>query len=99
MRKQIQRMGILCLMFMTAMIGSAQTTAKWDFRNNIPDGIQQNTNYQGVEADIESDVAGIVMHVDATSGKLYCVGRDNAQMNPGTILQVPVGTTDDVVTV
>ena len=99
MKKQTQRMGMLCLMLMMAMIGSAQTTAKWDFRNDIPEGIQQSTNYQGVEADIESDVAGIVMHVDALKGKLYCVGRDNAQMNPGTILQVPVGTTDDVVTV
>ena len=99
MKKQLQRMGMLCLMLMTAIIGSAQATAKWDFRNDIPAGIQENTNYQGVVADIPSDVPGIVMHVDATGGKLYCVGRNNAQMNPGTVMQVPVGTTDDVVTV
>ncbi len=74
-------------------------TAVWDFKNDQPAGIQEATSYQGVEADIPSTVEGIVMHVDATAGKLYCVGRNNAQMNPGTILQVPVVSTEDVVTV
>ena len=74
-------------------------TAVWDFRNDLPAGIQEATNYQGVEADIASTVEGIVMHVDATAGKLYCVGRNNAQMNPGTVLQVPVVSAEDVVTV
>ena len=92
-------MAMLCLMMLTAVWANAATTAKWDFQNDIPAGIQENTNYQGVAADVESDVPGIVMHVDATGGKLYCVGRNNAQMNPGTVLQVPVTTTDDVVTV
>ncbi|MBQ4210246.1 MAG: hypothetical protein II658_04510, partial [Prevotella sp.] len=74
-------------------------TAKWDFKNDVPSGIRAATNYQGVEADVQSDVDGIVMHVDATSGKLYCVGRNNAQMNPGTVLQIPVVSNEDVVTV
>ena len=99
MKKQIQGIGMLCLMLLTALWANAATTAKWDFKNDIPSGIQANTNYQGVEADVEADVAGIFMHVDATSGKLYCVNRDNAQMNPGTVLQVPVIATEDVVTV
>ena len=99
MKKQIQRIGMLCLMLLTALWANAATTAKWDFKNDIPSGIQANTNYQGVEADVEADVAGIFMHVDATSGKLYCVNRDNAQMNPGTVLKVPVTDTKDVVTV
>ncbi len=90
---------MLCLMLLTALWAGASTTATWDFKNDVPAGIQENTNYQGVEADIESDVTGIFMHVDATSGKLYCVGRNNAQMNPGTVLQVPVSDTKDVVTV
>ncbi len=90
---------MLCLMLLTALWAGAATTATWDFQNDIPAGIQANTNYQGVAVDVESDVAGIFMHVDATSGKLYCVGRNNAQMNPGTILQVPVTDTKDVVTV
>ena len=99
MRKQIQKAGMLCLMLLTALWAGAATTATWDFQNDIPAGIQANTNYQGVAVDVESDVAGIFMHVDATSGKLYCVGRNNAQMNPGTVLQVPVVSKEDVVTV
>lgn len=74
-------------------------TALWDFQNDLPAGIQAATNYQGNEADVPSTVEGIVMHVDATSGKFYCVGRNNAQMNPGTILQIPVVSTADVVSV
>ena len=81
------------------VINYDDVTAEWDFLNNLPAGIQDNTNYQGVEADIPSTVEGIVMHVNAINGKLYCVGRKNAQMNPGTILQIPVKSTKDVVTV
>lgn len=90
----------LCLLLLASLSANAETvTAKWDFKNNVPAGIQENTNYQGKTADVESDVAGIVMHVDATGGKLYCVGRNNAQMNPGTVLQIPVVSKEDVVTV
>ena len=86
-------------MIATTLMAGAATTAKWDFKNNIPAGIQENTNYQGVVAQVESDVEGIFMTVDATNGKLYCVGRNNAQMNPGTILKVPVTSNEDIVTV
>ncbi|MBQ4294191.1 MAG: hypothetical protein II755_01240 [Prevotella sp.] len=99
MEKLLQRIGLLCAMLLATMAGSAATTASWDFQNDLPAGICEATNYQGVEADVESDVPGIMMHVDATAGKLYCVGRNNAQMNPGTVLRIPVSTTDDVVTV
>ena len=99
MKRQLQRMSMLCCLLITALWAGAATTATWDFQNNVPAGICESTNYQGVEADIQSSVEGIFMHVDATSGKLYCVNRDNAQMNPGTILQVPVSSTDDIVTV
>lgn len=100
MRKLLLRFSALCLMLVTAMaVNAAEVTAKWDFQNNLPAGIQDATNLQGVEGDLQSTVEGIVMHVDATNGKLYCVGRDNAQMNPGTVLQVPVYSTKDVVTV
>ena len=67
MKKQIQRIGMLCLMLLTALWANAATTAKWDFKNDIPSGIQTNTNYQGVEADVESDVAGIFMHENSTA--------------------------------
>ena len=99
MKRQLQRMSMLCSLLITALWAGAATTATWDFQNDIPAGICESTNYQGVEADIASDVEGVAMHVDATNGKLYCVGRNNAQMNPGTILRVPVSSTDDYVTV
>ena len=100
MKKLLLRFSALCVMLLTAMaVNAAEVTAKWDFKNDLPAGIRTATNFQGVEADLQSTVDGIAMHVDATSGKLYCVGRDNAQMNPGTVLQVPVYSTKDVVTV
>ena len=99
MEKLLQRIGLLCAMLLATLAGSAATTASWDFQNDLPAGICEATNYQGVEADVEATVPGIMMHVDATAGKLYCVGRNNAQMNPGTVLRIPVSTTDDVVTV
>ncbi len=88
-------------MAFVACLANAQenVTAKWDWQNNNPSGIQDNTNYDGVEADILSTVDGVYMHVDATNGKLNCVGRNNAQFNSGTILQVPVKSTKDIVTV
>ncbi|MBR6938695.1 MAG: InlB B-repeat-containing protein [Prevotella sp.] len=100
MKKIYLQMLTLCLLLLASVSVNAETvTAKWDFKNDVPSGIRAATNYQRVEADVQSDVDGIVMHVDATSGKLYCVGRDNAQMNPGTVLQIPVVSNEDVVTV
>ncbi len=99
MKKLFLKMGLLGVMLMTVVALKAATTAKWDFKNDIPAGICEATNYQNVEADIESSVPGIFMHVDATNGKLYCIGRDNAQFNAGTILRIPVSSTKDVVTV
>lgn len=100
MSKQLQRLGTLCLLICCALFAKAQdVTAQWNFKNDVPSGIQAATNYQGTTADIASDVDGVTMHVDATNGKLYCIGRDNAQFNSGTILQVPVKSTRDIVTV
>ena len=92
---------MLCLSLILTTVVRAQgdVTASWDFENDLPAGIQSATNYQGVTADIPSTVEGIAMHVDATNGKLYCIGRNNAQFNSGTILQVPVKSAKDLVTV
>ncbi len=94
-------MTIFVMMLMLSTIAKAQgdVTAKWDFKNDLPEGIQAATNYQKTTVDISSTVEGVSMHVDATSGKLYCVGRNNAQFNEGTKLQVPVKSTRDIVTV
>ena len=64
----------------------------------MPEGINTATNFQGKVGDITSTVDGILLHVDATNGKLK--GRTtDAQFNTGTILQVPVKSAKDIVTV
>lgn len=101
MNKLFRRWGMMCLALILPLVTNAQgdVIAEWNFQKNIPEGICDATNYEGVEADIPSNVEGISMHVDATNGKLNCVGRDNAQFNNGTILRVPVKTAKDTVTV
>ena len=99
MKKNLLRFGLLSLMLVFAFIAKAQdVTALWDFQHNVPEGINAATNIQGKTGDVASTVEGISMHVDATSGKLY--GRQSdAQFNQGTILQVPVKSAQDIVTV
>ena len=99
MKKNLLRFGLLSLLLVFAFIAKAQdVTAIWDFQHNVPEGINTATNFQGKVGDITSTVDGILLHVDATNGKLK--GRDtDAQFNTGTILQVPVKSAKDIVTV
>lgn len=99
MKRNLLKFGLLSLMLVFAFIAKAQDiTAIWDFQNNLPEGINAATNFQGKTGDIASTVEGISMHVDAINGKLY--GRQtDAQFNQGTILQVPVKSAKDIVTV
>ena len=101
MKHLLKSMTLCVMMLLTAVVAMAQgdVTAKWDFKNDLPEGIQAATNYQKTTVDIPSTVEGVSMHVDATKGKLYCVGRNNAQFNENTVLQVPVKSTRDVVVV
>ena len=99
MKKNLLRFGLLSLLLLFAFIAKAQdVTAIWDFQHNVPEGINAATNFQGKVGDITSTVDGILLHVDATNGKLK--GRTtDAQFNTGTILQVPVKSAKDIVTV
>ena len=99
MKKNLLRFGLLSLLLVFAFIAKAQNvTAVWDFQKNLPEGINTAANFQGKEGDLASTVEGITMHVNATKGKLK--GRDtDAQFNTGTILQIPVKSANDVVTV
>ena len=99
MKKNLLRFGLLSLLLVFAFIAKAQdVTAIWDFQHNVPEGINAATNFQGKVGDITSTVDGILLHVDATNGKLK--GRTtDAQFNTGTILQVPVKSAKDIVTV
>ena len=99
MKRNLLRLGLLSLLLVFAFIAKAQNvTAVWDFQNNLPEGINTAANFQGKEGDLASTVEGITMHVNATQGKLQ--GRtSDAQFNAGTILQIPVKSANDVVTV
>ena len=99
MKKNLLRFGLLSLLLVFAFIAKAQdVTAIWDFQHNVSEGINTATNFQGKVGDITSTVDGILLHIDATNGKLK--GRDtDAQFNTGTILQVPVKSAKDIVTV
>ena len=99
MKKDLLRLGLLSLLLAFAFIAKAQNvTAVWDFQKNLPEGINTAANFQGKEGDLASTVEGITMHVNATQGKL--AGRkSDAQFNTGAILQIPVKSANDVVTV
>lgn len=99
MKRNLLRLGLLSLLLVFAFIAKAQNvTAVWDFQNNLPEGINTAANFQGNEGDLASTVEGITMHVNATQGKLK--GRtSDAQFNAGTILQIPVKSANDVLTV
>lgn len=99
MNRNLLRFGLLSLLLVFACIAKAQdVTAIWDFQNNLPEGINTATNFQGKTGDVNSTVEGIIMHVDATTGKLK--GRtSDAQFNTGAKLQIPVKSAKDVVTV
>ncbi len=99
MKKNLLRFRLLSLLLVFAFIAKAQNvTAVWDFQNNLPEGINTAANFQGKEGDLASTVEGITMHVNATQGKLK--GRTtDAQFNAGTILQIPVKSANDMVTV
>ena len=99
MKRNLLRLGLLSLLLAFAFIAKAQNvTAVWDFQNNLPEGINTAANFQGKEGDLASTVEGITMHVNATQGKLK--GRtSDVQFNAGTILQIPVKSANDVVTI
>ena len=99
MKRNLLRFGLLSLLLVFACIAKAQdVTAIWDFQNNNPGGINAATNFEGKTGEVNSTMDGIIMRVDATTGKL--TGRtSDAQFNAGTKLQIPVKSAKDVVTV
>ena len=90
---------LVMLLLLVAPAAMAQdVTALWDFQNDLPEGIRL-TSIQKTTGNVASTVEGITMYVDATSGKLAGRTNGDAQFNSGTILQVPVKSAKDVVTV
>lgn len=98
MKQNLLKLGMISLMLVYSFIAKAQdVTATWDFQHNLPEGIN-STNIQKGEGDVASNVEGISLHVNATTGKL--AGRtSDAQFNQGAIIQVPVKSAKDIVTI
>lgn len=98
MKQNLLKLGMICLMLVFSFIAKAQdVTATWDFQHNLPEGIN-STNIQKGEGDVASNVEGISLHVNATTSKL--AGRtSDAQFNQGAIIQVPVKSAKDIVTI
>lgn len=73
-------------------------TAKWDFTSNAdPRAVGL---FQGSSGTLASDVEGIELSIDATSGKFDSENRTgDAQVNNGTVIKVPVNSTKDVITI
>ncbi|MDD6864092.1 MAG: pectin esterase, partial [Prevotella sp.] len=96
---QLKTLGTLCIMLVLSLAAKAgDVTAVWDFKNDLPTGINTVTAFEKSSGEVQSTVEGITMFVDATNGKLKGRGTD-AQFNNGTIIRVPVKSTSDIVTV
>ena len=75
-------------------------TATWDFKN--PDAACANVAFQRNGGTVASDVEGIELTVDATNGKFNSADRQeqgDVQVNEGTIIKVPVVSTNDKITI
>ena len=98
MRKQLLRLGILCLFVLLACAAKAQNVvATWDFQNRIPASLADVT-IQGSTGEVASDVEGVSLFVDATNGK-FAVRDGDVQINDGTIIRVPVKSAKDIVAI
>ena len=97
---RVSLMGILA-MFYGIVVAQSQypITATWDFQTPSPAALANVNIQQTNEADVASDVEGVVMHVISNGGKLQYNASGYAQFNTNTTIQVPVGTATDVVTV
>lgn len=93
-------MTLMCLFMLVAMVTKAQdVTALWDFQNRVPASLA-DVALLGTTGEVESTVDGVKLYVDATNGKFNVKDRaSDAQVNPGTIIRVPVKSAKDIVTV
>lgn len=93
-------MTLMCFFMLVAMVTKAQdVTALWDFQNRVPASLA-DVALQGTTGEVESTVDGVKLYVDATNGKFNVKDRaSDAQVNPGTIIRVPVKSAKDIVTV
>ncbi len=103
MKKLFFKGGLLLLLFFVASLAKADNLiALWDFQHDNPSGIFEQAVFgEGSSGTLTSTIDTISMKVDCTNGtgKLYKNGTDNVQFYGGAILQVPVKTKGDIVSV
>ncbi len=98
---------LLALFLVPSNALATPITAKWDFKNKIPSGIE-NTNIQGAGKTglVESDVEGICLSILGTTSSVNVkfaasytseTYNEYAQVNDGTVIRVPVVSTNDEV--
>ena len=77
---------------------AGDVTATWDFTSNAnPRAVGL---FNGTTGTLDSNVAGIVLDIDARNGKFDSQDRtSDAQVNSGTIIKVPIKGAGDEVTV
>lgn len=98
MRKQLLRLGILCLFVLLACAAKAQNVvATWDFQNHVPATLA-SVSIEKSTGEVASDVEGVSLFVDATNGK-FAVRSSDVHINAGTIIHVPVNNARDVIAV
>lgn len=98
MRKQLLRLGILCLFVLLACAAKAQNVvATWDFQNHVPATLA-SVSIEKSTGEVASDVEGVSLFVDATNGK-FAVRSSDVQINAGTIIHVPVNNARNVIAV
>ena len=91
MDRFLRKVGMLCLLAFVACVAKAQDiTATWDFQNKLPAAVGE-VALQGNTGEVDSDVEGVKLYVDATNGKFNSKDRSgDVQVNQGTVIRVPV---------
>ena len=100
MKKQLLRLSTMCLLLMLAIVGKAETiTATWSFTNK--DVVTAVTALSGKSeaGTVESvEKNGVLLTVNA-NGQTIRDNGNSIQTGNGVVFQVPVVSTNDVVTV
>lgn len=100
MKKNLQRLSLLCLLAMVGMLAQAQTvTATWDFADaTIMESTMafSGTSEAGKVASVENN--GIEMIIEA-NGATFRNNGNNIQVRTGAVFKVPVKNIGDLVTV
>ena len=99
MNKFLQHLSVVCLsLFTTTEILAENTTATWNFTTSASP--RASAMYQGSAGYVSSDIDGLSLYVDATTGKFDAVNRTgDVQINSGVIVNVPVSKVGDIVTI